>query len=64
MDLMDRFQSVENFKEMFEVNCMLFNFSFYCSGEKKSIYKLNNFFVRIIRNLNYSKRRRVWILFV
>lgn len=43
MDLMDRFQSVENFKEMLEVNCMLFNFSFYCSGEKKSIYKLNNF---------------------
>lgn len=47
MDLMDRLQSVENLKEMFEVNCMLSNFSFYCSGEKKSTHKLNNFFVRI-----------------
>lgn len=43
MDLMDRLSSVENLKEMFEVNCMLSNFSFYCSGEKKSTHKLNNF---------------------
>lgn len=54
MDLMDRLQSVENLKEMFEVNCMLSNFSFYCSGEKKSTHKLNNF-------LSESKKLKITV---